>query len=128
MILMPFVMITDPSFLRSMKLINLKSSKNKFSKIKNVKKILEKSGLNFSRIEFYDFVNKSIVQREELKFEFTRNLSDALELISEVGNKLNFSRNEISNLDLKTIFSDYRKFDKNLIIAKMEEKNYEPKK
>ena len=29
----------DPSFLRDMKLINLKSSKNKFSKIKNVKKI-----------------------------------------------------------------------------------------
>jgi len=67
-------------------------------------------------------VNKSIVQREELKFEFTRNLSDALELISEAGNKLNFSRSEISNLDLKTIFSDYRKFDKNLIIARWRKK------
>ena len=112
----------DPSFLRDMKSINLKSPKNNFSKIKNVKKILEKSGLNFSQIGFYDFVNKSIVQREELKFEFTRNLSDALELISEAGNKLNFSRSEISNLDLKTIFSDYRKFDKNLIIARWRKK------
>ena len=112
----------DTSFLRDMKSINLKPRKNNFSKIKNVKKILEKSGLNFSQIGFYDFVNKSIVQREELKFEFTRNLSDALELISEAGNKLNFSRNEISNLDLKTIFSDYRKFDKNLIIARWRKK------
>ena len=49
-------------------------------------KKLENSGLDFSKINFDDFVKKSLSQREELKFEFTKNLSDALELISEAGN------------------------------------------
>ena len=89
--------------------INPKSTKNKSPKFNNIKKLLENSGLDFSKINFDDFVKKSLSQREELKFEFTKNLSDALELISEAGAKLNFSRDEISNLDISFILSSYKK-------------------
>ena len=44
--------------------------------------IFKKSGLIFSEVDFYDFVKNSIVQREEMKFQFTKNLSDSLELIA----------------------------------------------
>ena len=48
-------------------------------------------------------------QREELKFEFTHNLSDALELIVKAGQKLEFSRAEMAYLDIQTILKSYKK-------------------
>ena len=51
--------------------------------------------------------------REELKFEFTHNLSDALELIAESGSELGLFRDEISFLEIKTILSSYKKYTKN---------------
>ena len=98
--------------------INPKSAKNKSPKFNNVKKLLENSGLDFSKINFDDFVKKSLSQREELKFEFTKNLSDALELISEAGAKLNFSRDEISNLDISFILSSYKKYPRDSLREK----------
>jgi hypothetical protein len=94
----------DIKFLQDVEYTNLKLSKNKSPRLPSIDKILRKSGLIFLEINFYDFLEKSIIQREELKFEFTKNLSDALELIAEAGEKLNFSRKEIANLDLKSIF------------------------
>ena len=41
--------------------------------------------------------------REYFKFEFTKNVSEALELIAYAGKKIGFTRNELSNLDIRTI-------------------------
>tara|TARA_Y100001936_G_scaffold20267_1_gene17351 strand:- start:10783 stop:13200 length:2418 start_codon:yes stop_codon:yes gene_type:complete len=70
---------------------------------------LKKSGLVFNEISFIDFVKKSIIQREKLKFEFTKNLSDSLEYIATAGEKLGFSREEISHLEIKKILKHNKK-------------------
>ena len=56
-----------------------------------------------SSFDLIDFIRHVIIQREKLKFEFTKNLSDALELITKVGKQLGFTRDELANLDLTTI-------------------------
>ena len=86
--------------------------------LNNTQKILKNSGLDFSKTSFDIFTKKSLSQREELKFEFTKNLSDALELIAEASIILNFSRSEISNLDISFILSSYKKYSKNMLIKK----------
>ena len=43
--------------------------------------------------------------REEFKFEFTKNLSDVLEIISQLGSELGFSKDDLSYLDIKTILN-----------------------
>ena len=50
--------------------------------------------------------------REEIKFEFTHNLSDALELIAESSSELGLFRDDISYLEIGTILSSYKKFTK----------------
>ena len=87
----------------------IKYIKNNSDKLKNTKKIktppiLLRNNLKFRKINFWDFVRESLVKREQLKFEFTKNLSDALELIAKAGKNLGFSRNEISNLEITDLF------------------------
>jgi len=70
---------------------------------KKVSKLLKESGIDCNSGELFTFIRRSIEGRESLKFEFTRNLSDAIELIASAGNILGFSRNELSQLDMDTI-------------------------
>ena len=90
-------------YLKNVKFL-AKKSKN-ISKIneKRISKILEKHRLQFQEISFFEFVRQSITQREKLKFEFTKNLSQALEYIAIAGEKLGFSRQEMSNLEFNDI-------------------------
>ncbi len=90
-----------------------KSKKIKNIEINNLNKYLEKFELNFFNIDFLSFVKKSLIERENLKFEFTHNLSDALELIADVGHDLGFQKDEMCNLDINTILTSYKKFNKN---------------
>jgi phosphohistidine swiveling domain-containing protein len=83
------------------------SKPKKKSKIKFDKKIdiiLKNQGLNFDDINFLNFFQESHAKRETLKFEFSKNLSDAIEFIVKALGKLGFSRDDISNLDINTIF------------------------
>ena len=100
--------ITAPRYDQTEKFLDkIKYAKRHTTKIKNLKlrepKILEKHGINFNKIDFWDFVEQSLVQREKLKFEFTKNLSAALELIAKSGIYLGFSRDDLSHLDLHTL-------------------------
>lgn len=70
-----------------------------------VNRILLANGLRFNTVNFFEFVKESLVQRERLKFEFTKNLSDALELIVDWGQRLGFSRRELANLTIKDILN-----------------------
>ena len=58
--------------------------------------------------ELLNFCQRSIVLRELSKFEFTKNVSDALSLISSFGQKLGFSNEEMSFCDIQTIVELYR--------------------
>ena len=107
----------NPLLLSGIK-INSKKFKTKIPKFYNINKIFDESGLDFSKIDFEIFLKKSLSQREELKFEFTKNLSDALELIAIASKKLNFSRDDISNLDIYDVLSKNKKFTKDNLIKK----------
>jgi len=98
-------------FLRKNKISKVIINKNKLSKI------FLKHGLKFTDIDFLDFVEQSITQREKLKFEFTKNLSEAIELIANAGNKLGFSRSDMSHLSISSIFS-HKKYTKNILKQK----------
>ena len=83
-------------------------SKNKKSEIL---KILKKYPLIFNEINFLNFVEESLKQREELKFEFSHNLSDALELIGNAGKVLGFNKEEIANVKIQTLLN-HKKYTK----------------
>jgi phosphohistidine swiveling domain-containing protein len=90
-------------FLNNMKIFITKKKSKKYSRQKKLVNLFEKHNLQFNSIDFFDFVEQSLVSREKLKFEFTKNLSAAIELIAEAGQKLGFSREEMSNLTITEI-------------------------
>ncbi len=92
----------------------IKPTKLKIAKIDDglIQKKLLQFGINI-QTDFIFFVKQSIAKREFLKFIFTKSLSDAIELIADAGNELGFTRDEMANLDIKSIFRDYKKLSKN---------------
>ena len=93
----------NKEFYENIKYIKINKSK-KFKIQKNkVDSIFKNEGLIFEQINFYEFLKQSLMLREFLKFEFTKNLSDVLEIIADLGKIFNFSRNEIANVNIKTI-------------------------
>ena len=95
---------------------------------KKIDKLLSSSDLNFTNISFLEFVKLSLSQREFLKFEFTKNISDALEMIAKAGEQLGFSRSEMVFLDIQTILKGYNKMSKSQLIKywkKIIKKNYD---
>jgi phosphoenolpyruvate synthase/pyruvate phosphate dikinase len=101
----------DNPFLKNIKFTNSKSNKIKYHK-NSIEKILNLNGFNLTSKEFFSFIHDSLTLREELKFEFTHNLSDALELISESGNDLGFFKDDLSYLEIETILKNYKKLSK----------------
>jgi len=75
---------------------------------KNIKtkinEVLRKEGnLKCDAESILNFVKLSLEARELSKFEFTKSLSDVIELISDAGEKLGFSREHISYLDVEVL-------------------------
>ena len=86
--------------------INFKKKKKEHNQSLNkkiVSKLVSKRLSVQSNVDLFDFIRDAITLREKFKFEFTKNLSDSLELIIRVGKEVGFSRNELANLDLNTI-------------------------
>ena len=86
----------------------------RFAEILNsdeLKKELENSNidrvLGVSAMEFLQFAEKAIFWREQSKFEFTKNLSDILDLIVVIGQEYDIRREELSFLDIKDLVSVY---------------------
>ena len=96
----------------------LKDIKKRHSKKEKIKINFLKYGLKINGDDFEEFLKISLVQREELKFEFTRNLSDSLELIAEAGSQLGLKREEMACLDIKIILKDYKNLSKDELVKK----------
>jgi len=79
--------------------------------------VFKDNGLKFKAQEFLDFVKTALESREFSKFEFSKNLSDALEIIASAGEKMGFTRQELAIIDINEIFSDGEK-DRNKITEK----------
>ena len=71
--------------------------------IRRISDSLRGHGLNIDVVALFDFLEQAIEWREKSKFEFTRNVSDVLELIADLGHSLGFSRDDMSFVDLRAI-------------------------
>jgi len=95
----------NQEFLQNIKF--LKKSKVKIQTYQRnikIKNTLKNNKIFVNDKEFIIFLKDAIQLREVLKFEFTKNLSGALSLITKGGKNFGFSRNELAYLELKNIF------------------------
>ncbi len=72
-------------------------------KLKLISDILKREGFNFDSEFLFNFIKSTLEIRELSKYEFTKSLSDSIEIIAKAGERLGFSREEISQLDIFTI-------------------------
>jgi hypothetical protein len=86
------------------KTLNFEFSKNTN---REVSSLLKKFGLAASFASFINFAQSAIELREYAKFCFTKNVSDALSLIAEMGESLGISREDMSYCNIGTIFDLY---------------------
>lgn len=71
-----------------------------------ISKLLKEAGLQDLGVDdLFQYAHHAIVGREHAKFVFTRHLSDALEGLAEWGQRLGFSRDDLSYLDLDDILN-----------------------
>ena len=99
----------DIEMFKSNSLLNKQDDKTNFS----IENYFDKINLvlnehyftNINSIDFVNYVSDAIKGREYAKFVFTKCLSILLELIAKYANKLGFSRDQISNLDINEISS-----------------------
>lgn len=68
--------------------------------MREIVKLLEAHGLQPDPVGLFDFMQAGIELRELSKFHFTRNLSDALALITEVGGQYGFARDDLAYCDI----------------------------
>lgn len=68
--------------------------------MRKIAELLEEHRLDIDPIGLLDFMQAAIEQRELAKFHFSRNLSDALVLMSEVGGELGFTRYDLAYSDV----------------------------
>ena len=106
----------------------LSTTKFEFSKAEseNIKKILLELGASQTPDEIVDYLQQAIQMRESVKFEFTKNLSKALDLCVQLADSLSLTREEISFLE----YHDLEQFKLNIIdsIRLKEIVNYNQKK
>lgn len=76
--------------------------------MKKIGKLLDEHGLDNDVIGLFEFLEAGIELRESSKFEFTRNLSDALALIADLGEKHGFSKDDLSYISIDVIYELYR--------------------
>ncbi|WP_417513127.1 PEP-utilizing enzyme [Minwuia sp.] len=65
--------------------------------------LLEHHELSTDPVGLFDFMHAGIEMREQAKFAFTRNLSDILSLLQDLGEQHGFSRDELSYCDIGVV-------------------------
>lgn len=71
--------------------------------MREIARLLEAHGLECDPVGLFDFLQAGIELRELAKFHFTRNLSDALVLIGELGASLGLSREALAYCDISAV-------------------------
>jgi len=90
----------------------------------NLKKILDELSSNLSPEEFLTYFKEAIQARESVKFEFTKNLSKALDLIIKAGLEVGIKRSKLSYLE----YSDLEQLKLNILSLKDIKKNIKRRK
>ena len=81
-----------------------KLSLEQYSKLQMM---LKEHELEVDVLELFDFMKQAIEGREYAKFVFTNILSDVLELIVELGKEYNFTREELSYMNIRVLMDSY---------------------
>jgi glutamine kinase len=77
----------------------------------NIELKLKDNKLEMNTTQLFSFIRQSIEGRESLKFEFSKNISEILLLVEELGVRYNISRNDLAFLDIQTIATLYSTVD-----------------
>ena len=72
------------------------------SQMRDVTRLLESHKLEPNPVGLFNFIEAGIELREYAKFQFTRNLSDILELIADFGLKYGIDREDMAYSDIST--------------------------
>jgi len=100
-------------FLNNIRFVNKNSKVKKFEINPKINNLFKKNKLLINANEFIKFTQNTLRKREELKFEFTKNLSESLELLSKAGEYLEFSRDDLKYLEINFIKKTYKKYSEN---------------
>ena len=71
--------------------------------LKEIELLLMDNGYNITLNDLFSYIKKSITAREYAKFVFTKNISDALEIIASWGEQIGLSREELSYLTIHDV-------------------------
>lgn len=71
--------------------------------LNRLKEKLDENGLTNNILELMDFIKNAIEGREYGKFAFTKNLSKALQLLSEIGEREGISREECAYINVRVV-------------------------
>ncbi len=72
--------------------------------MRDIARLLQEHGLETDVVGLFDFLQAGIELREYAKFLFTRNLSDALSLMRQVGEQYGFSSDDLSFADIRDFY------------------------
>jgi len=73
------------------------------SQVEDIQSIIKKNGFDISPEDLFSYIRKAITSREYAKFVFTKNISDAIELIATWGEQVGLSREELSVISISDI-------------------------
>lgn len=71
--------------------------------IAQISSALKSHQLDLSARTLLNLIQESVEAREYSKFQFSKSLSDGIELVAAAGNQLGFSRNDLAFLDISTL-------------------------
>lgn len=83
------------------------SFKMSIAQMQQMRDLLQKHGLADDLLALFDFLKGAIEGREYSKFIFSRSLSDALVILSELGEKYELTKEDLSYLDIEVLKSLY---------------------
>jgi len=89
---------------------------------KNIRCLLEQFSYGISTHELLDYVRQAVQAREEVKFHFTRNISDALHILALWGQENGFTRDDLSFLNIQSILQNKGCSELNSEISEAREK------
>lgn len=99
---------TNHCYVPNQKLSNIELT---YSQKKAVQVLLDKNGLIGDVSNLFEFIKSSIESRESSKMLFSRSLSDALELLVDLGEEYGFTREDMAYLDCHVIDRLYASSD-----------------
>jgi hypothetical protein len=74
--------------------------------LSNIETVLEAADLEIDGVFFLKIVKDTIEWRDKAKVEFTRTLSDTIELLAKAGDLLDFTRTQLVHLEIEQILSN----------------------